>query len=78
MPSLGIGTFLTQSKESLTSAIIDSGYRHVDTAFIYENESVVGEALHEVIQGGKVKREDLFVTTKIWHTQYDDVEGAVR
>jgi len=38
----------------------------------------MGEVLDEAIQGGKVKREDLFVLSKIWKGQYKDVEGAVR
>ena len=41
------------------------GYRHIDTAYNYQNEAEVGEALEEVLKDGKLKREDIFVTTKV-------------
>lgn len=44
---------------------IDAGYRHFDTAFVYGNESEVGEAVREKIADGVIKREDVFVVTKV-------------
>ena len=44
---------------------------------IYANEEIVGEAIEESIKQGK-KREDLYITTKLWHSEYDDVEKAIR
>jgi diketogulonate reductase-like aldo/keto reductase len=47
---------------------VNLGYRHLDTAYIYENEEVVGAALKEVFETSAIKREDLFVVTKLWHS----------
>lgn len=44
---------------------IDAGYRYIDTAQMYMNEAEVGEALEEVFKQGKVKREDIFLSTKV-------------
>ena len=64
MPKVGLGTYRIKEKEPMIDAISKAGYRHLDTAFIYENEEVVGAA----IAASGVKREDLFVVTKIRHT----------
>jgi len=64
MPLVGLGTFQLLDKKALTTAIVDLGYRHLDTAYLYQNEEVIGDALKECL--GKVKREELFITTKIW------------
>lgn len=44
---------------------IDSGYRHIDTAFFYKNEKEVGNAIREKIEEGVVERSDMFITTKV-------------
>ena len=77
MPSIGLGTYKLKSKEALVHAIMNAGYLHIDNAMRYKNEEVVGEALAECFDLGK-KREDLFITTKIFYKQYNDVEGAIR
>jgi D-arabinose 1-dehydrogenase len=73
MPLIGLGTFQLVSKDAIVTAIGDLGYRHLDTAWLYQNEEIIGEALKEVLGSGKVKREELFVTTKIWPSQFGDV-----
>lgn len=55
---------------------IDIGYRHFDTAFMYQNETEVGRAIKEKIAAGVVQRKDIFVTTKLWST-YHDPENVV-
>lgn len=54
-----------------------AGYVHVDTAANYNNEEVIGKDLQTCLNQGK-KREDMYITTKIWHDKWDDVEGACR
>lgn len=44
---------------------LEAGYRHIDTASIYQNEEYVGQGLADAIEKGVVKREDVFVTTKV-------------
>ena len=73
-PLLGIGTFQispADTEKSVYTAIRD-GYRLIDTANAYMNEEAVGKAVHRAMDEGLVKREDLFISTKIWPTLYDD------
>lgn len=53
-----------QLKTALNSAL-QLGYRHIDTAYVYGNEKAIGDVLKEWISQGKLKREDLFITTKL-------------
>lgn len=50
-----------------------AGYRHIDAAYVYGNEEEVGQGLAEAFKAG-IKREDIFVTTKIWCTYESRVE----
>jgi 2,5-diketo-D-gluconate reductase B len=67
IPHLGFGTFRMPGGESqpVVESAIALGFRHIDTAAMYENETAVGAA----IAASGVKREALFVTTKVWHDQ---------
>jgi len=51
--------------EAALDEALTVGYRHIDTAFVYQNEHVVGRVLKKWIDAGKVKREDLFIVTKV-------------
>lgn len=59
---------------------IDNGYRHIDTAYFYQNEEDVGRAVKEKIADGTVTREEMFVVTKLWNIHHAPrhVEGACR
>jgi len=75
MPWLGFGVFLSPVGEETNNAVrwaLDAGYRHIDTATIYENEEDVGKAIRE----SGVPREEIFVTTKVWND--DQRSGKVR
>ena len=69
IPCLGFGTWQTPDGETAIQAVrcaIDAGYTHIDTAQVYGNEASVGKAIR--LSG--VKREDLFITTKLWNTNH--------
>ena len=83
MPMVGYGTFNPKPEEeqilydSIVYAVVEWGYRHIDTASLYKNEHIIGEALKEWFEKG-VKREDMFITTKLWRDDFGDVETAVK
>ena len=54
--------------EDAVRIALDTGYRHIDTAFNYRNEGAIGKALTEYIKAGKVKRKELFIVTKVSET----------
>lgn len=79
-PAIGLGTFLSSEGDCHTvvkEAILNHGYRNIDTATIYQNEEAIGDALQEAFAAG-IKREDVTITTKLWQSDREDVEGAVR
>lgn len=88
MPLLGIGTFsgfdiCEKTDNVLCGAVktaLTKGYRHIDCAYAYNNEKVVGEAIHYGLNQLGIKRQDLFVVSKLWNEYHkpQDVEPALR
>ena len=70
IPNVGIGTFMLTPKQAENSVInsLKDGYRLIDTANAYENEKAVGRG----IKASGVNREDIFVSTKLWPSVYED------
>lgn len=73
-PVLGIGTFMIspEDAEKAVYAAIRVGYRLIDTANAYMNEEAVGKAIRRAIDEGLVTRKELFISTKLWPTFYEN------
>ncbi len=72
MPAVGFGTLIPDLAETQQAAktALEVGFRHLDCAERYRNEQAVGDALREMLEAGRVAREDVFVTTKLWNTNH--------
>ena len=78
IPRLGLGTWQLKGDDCAraVSKAIEIGYRHIDTAAVYENEEAVGRGIRD----SGVDRDELFVTTKVWHERVtaEEVVGAMQ
>src|SRR5579871_3723439 len=72
IPALGFGTLIPDpvATRTATKAALEAGFRLLDAAERYRNETEVGEAMRDVFRAGKVKREDVFVATKLWNNNH--------
>ena len=82
MPGIGMGTFGSDrfGMQEIADAVlgaIEVGFRHIDCASVYGNEDLIGETLKKAIDGG-VKREDLWITSKVWNDKHDDVINSCK
>jgi diketogulonate reductase-like aldo/keto reductase len=72
LPAVGFGTLIPDplvTRQAVKTAL-EVGFRHFDCAERYRNEQAVGDAMQEVFKAGAIKREDVFVTTKLWNTNH--------
>ncbi|KAJ3215311.1 hypothetical protein HDU67_000588 [Dinochytrium kinnereticum] len=80
IPALGLGTWKAQPNEVAEAVkhAVKIGYRHLDCAYIYENEKEIGEALRGIFASG-IPRSSLFITSKLWNTFHrpEDVARAI-
>ena len=79
--AIGLGTWKAKG-ETVKNAIkeaVRAGYRHIDTAAIYDNETDIGEAIQELIKEGTITRDQLFITSKLWNNAHksEDVLPAL-
>jgi len=72
IPALGFGTLVSDQTKTqrATKAAVEVGFRHLDCAERYRNETEVGAALKELFAEGTIRRQDLFVTTKLWNNNH--------
>lgn len=76
MPKIGLGTYNVHEPEEIVKAVRDIGYRMLDTASFYKNEECVGKAMAQLFQDKVVERQDLYVVSKVWHDEVQDVQAA--
>lgn len=81
MPLLGFGTWnLKISPENTSTSVataIKDGYRHIDGAKAYGNQVAVGKGIKEGLEIAGAKREEIWITSKLFNDRHDDVEGAL-
>src|SRR5580698_2573565 len=72
MPAVGFGTLIPDPIETkkATRLALEAGFRQFDSAERYRNEKEVGEAMKEVFKEGKIKREEVFIATKLWNSNH--------
>src|SRR6516165_509886 len=72
IPALGFGTLIPDpvATRTATRAALEAGFRQLDASERYRNEQEVGEAIQEVFKAGKIKREEVFIATKLWNNNH--------
>lgn len=80
MPAIGLGTFGSDhvSHEAVADVVVDAislGYRHIDCAAVYGNEAEIGKRFEALFASG-FKREELWITSKVWNDRHNDVIGS--
>src|SRR3954447_4735806 len=72
IPALGFGTLIPDpvATKTATRAALEVGFRQLDASERYRNEREVGEAIRDVFEAGQIKREDVFIATKLWNNNH--------
>ncbi len=72
LDAIGLGTWKSGDEEvkQAIKLALQNGYRHIDCAAIYGNEDAIGEAFKEIFDEGKIKREEVFITSKLWNNAH--------
>jgi diketogulonate reductase-like aldo/keto reductase len=72
IPALGFGTLIPDpiATQQATKTALEVGFRHFDCAERYRNEQAVGDAMRETFKAGTIRREEVFVTTKLWNNNH--------
>src|SRR5579885_544400 len=72
IPALGFGTLISDpvATRTATKAALEAGFRQLDAAERYRNETEVGDAMQEVFKARKIKRDDVFIATKLWNNNH--------
>lgn len=72
IPAVGFGTLIPDplATKQATKTALETGFRHFDCSERYRNEQVVGDAMQEVFKAGRIRRKDVFVTTKVWNNNH--------
>lgn len=78
MPMIGLGTCRLENIEISIETAIKNGYRSFDTAYLYDNEVELGKALKRCIENGLIKREELFITTKLAGDFHEDPVAGLK
>lgn len=78
IPAIGLGTFGSDkySGAEIAEAVkgaVQVGYRHIDCAAVYGNESLIGQAVREIMDSG-IKREELWITSKLWNDKHSEAD----
>ncbi|DBA86335.1 hypothetical protein WJX79_004682 [Trebouxia sp. C0005] len=71
IPLIGLGTYKSQDIGGAVEASLRAGYRHIDCASHYGNEPLIGEAFTKILEEGVIKREQLFITSKLWNDDHE-------
>lgn len=80
VPKKAYGFWNVMPENNIEELIIEAikiGYRHFDFALIYENEKEIGKALENIFKSGLIKREELFIASKLWNTYHDHVNEGI-